>query len=377
MITRLNVGGPARQVLALKKEMTRRGVDETLATGYVDAGEADLAEMLGNDPSVRIANLVRPIRPIKDLRAYREIGRLIRELRPDVVHTHTSKAGVLGRVSALRREVPVSVHTFHGHVLDAYFKSHLERMIKLTESQLARRTSALLAVGEGVRQELAAYGVAPLERIQVVPAGIDLTPFSDIGAPGGPLRGRLAIPADAPVIGFAGRFVSVKRIDRLVESVRVVAEALPDVHIIVGGDGPNRSVLTEAAAQAPLAARIHLLGWVPDLRDFYEAVDVVVLTSDNEGTPISLIESGAAARPVVTTAVGGVADVVEDGTTGYVVGSSSTEIGEALKRVISDPEGARRMGAAGRQRVLTRYGASRLATDLIEIYERELSNRGG
>jgi glycosyltransferase involved in cell wall biosynthesis len=375
LITRLNVGGPARQVLALRKEMALLGVDETLVAGCVDEGEADLAEFLNERDIVRVPSLVRPVRPPNDVRAYREIDRLIRRIRPDVVHTHLSKAGMLGRLAALRRGVPVTVHTFHGHVLDAYFSSPVGHLIKASERTLARRTSALLAVGEGVRQDLIDYGVAPADRIRVVPAGIDLSSLAEIGPPGGELRRSLGLPPGARVLGFAGRFVAVKRIDRLIEVARIVLESLPDVHLLACGDGPDRVLLTEAASSPPLAGRTHFLGWRSDLEDFYEAVDVVLLTSANEGTPISLIEAAAAARPVVATPVGGVPDVVEQGSTGFLADTAGAAA-EALIELLTQPNLARRMGAAGRERALARYGAARLAADLVPIYQRELVSAG-
>jgi len=348
VITRLNVGGPARQVLPLEKEMARLGVDETLATGCVDEGEADLAQMLGEQDFVRVPSMVRPVRPARDIKAFWEIDHLIRTLNPDVVHTHLSKAGLLGRLAALRRGVPVTVHTFHGHVLEAYFSSSGGRLIKGIERAVGRRTSALLTVGEGVRQDLIHYGVAPPDRIQVVPPGVDLSPLGDIGQPGGRLRRRLGLGADASAIGFAGRFVPVKRVDRLINAARGVCDAVPDAHFLVCGDGPDRPLLTEAAAEPPLAGRMHLVGWLSDLREFYEAVDAVVLTSANEGTPISLVEAGAAGRPVVSTPVGGVADVVEHGSTGFLADSDAA-LADAMLKLLADRDLARRMGAAGRR----------------------------
>ena len=373
IITRLNVGGPARQTLALQPEMARLGIDETLVTGHVDAGEADLSQMLDVHNFVRVPTLIRPVQPATDIKGYRDIKSLIRELRPDVVHTHLSKAGLLGRLAAIRRHVPVTVHTFHGHVLEGYFSNTFGRTIKSIERAVGRRTSALLAVGEGVRQDLIRLGIAPADRVQVVPAGIDLTPFKDIGEPGGELRSQLGIPGDAVLIGYVGRFVPVKRLDRLLDAARRVAEEIPYTHFLLCGEGPDYPIVTEAAAQPPLAGRIHLLGWVANLRKFYEAVDMVVLTSANEGTPISLIESGAAGRPVVSTRVGGVGDVVEDGKTGLLADSASS-VADGLIELVNDRDRARRMGAAGRKRVMAKYSAARLAADLVGIYEKNLLN---
>lgn len=362
-------------MLALQKEMRRLGVDETLVAGSVDSGEADLAIMLGESEFIRVGSLLRPVRPVSDMRAYRALDGIIRRVSPDVVHTHMSKAGLIGRLAALRRRIPVVVHTFHGHVLEAYFSPVVGRLVKVAERELARRTTALLTVGEGVRQDLERFGVAPRSRVHVVPAGIDLDPFVDIGLPGGSLRKELGIPTEARAVGFAGRFVPVKRIDRLADALRHVADAVPDAYFVVCGDGPDRPFLEALAADTRLGPRLHLVGWLSDLRAFYEAVDLVILASANEGTPISLIEAGAAGRPVVATRVGGVADVVTDGETGFVVEDNAAAIAAGTIDLLDRPELARSMGAAGRSRVLERYSAARLASDLVAVYERELSSR--
>ncbi|MEX1045848.1 MAG: glycosyltransferase [Actinomycetota bacterium] len=368
ILTRLNAGGPARQALALRQEMTTRDVDEVLVAGSVGPDEEDLADALGIEGIRRVRQLRRPVRPLDDIQALRAIKSIIREHRPHVVHTHMSKAGALGRTAAHAEGVPVTVHTFHGHVLEGYFPTPVGKAIGFVERRLARNTSILIAPGEETRRDLVRHGVASKKRINVVPPGIDIEPLLKIGEPGGPLRQQLGMPVDARVIGFAGRFVPVKRLNRLVEAAVDVIAAVPEAHFILAGGGPGRRQLELEARRPPLRGRMHLLGWLPDLSDFYAACDVMVLTSASEGTPISLIEAEAAARPVVATRVGGVPDVVDNGATGLMVREDSSSIALALVELLRDPGLAKGMGQRGRARASARFRAGRLADDLLELY---------
>jgi glycosyltransferase involved in cell wall biosynthesis len=346
-------------------------VDEAVVAGSVDEGERDLATIVDLDHVIRIPRLARPIHPVSDAIAWRELRRVIRAERPDVVHTHMSKAGMLGRMAARREGVTVIAHTFHGLVLESYFSRAAAGAVTRIERALARRTDILTAVGPSVRADLDRLGVVPLPQVTVVPPGVDLTGFERIGPPNPTARARFGIPEDASVVGYIGRFAPVKRIALMIEVMERAAELVPRAHFLVAGGGPDRHLL-DAATRGPLADRLHLVGWVADLHPFYDAVDVVLLVSANEGTPISLIEAGAAGRPCVATAVGGVPDVVRDGETGLLVPPSGAGAPEALARLLSDPSVATELGERARVAAIGRFTATRLARDLVALYTRAL-----
>jgi glycosyltransferase involved in cell wall biosynthesis len=375
IVTRLNVGGPARQILALEPAMARRGVRSLLVSGTVNEDEADLAELLHYEDVRRLPRLQREPSPPRDLAALADLWRIVVRYRPDVVHTHMAKAGTLGRAAAVLARAPVRVHTFHGHTLEGYFTERGRRRVVRTEGALARVSSALVAVSRSVADDLLRAGIGRPHQYRVLSPGLDLGPFLGIEGRDGSIRKRLGIPDEAPVIGFSARLVPVKAVDVFLAALDVVLTELPEAHAVIAGDGPEGGRIT--AAQSSVAGeRIHRAGWLADMAAFYADVDVVALSSVNEGTPISLIEAAAAGRPVVATAVGGVPEVVADGETGDLVAPGDPPaLAAAILRLIRDPGLRAAMGAAARARS-GRYSAETLADETLSLYRELLRNRG-
>lgn len=370
IIARMNVGGPAQQLTGLLERLDPQRFDQTLVVGEVDDGEEDWFRLRRPDLArdgriVRLPRLGRPVSPVDDLLAYRQLRHLIRDRRPDIVHTHTAKAGVLGRLAAYHEGVPVVVHTFHGHVLHGYFPAKLGRAIAALERRLARRSDALLAVGGRVRDELLAAGIGEADRYVVVPPGV-VAPASWEAAAA---RDSFGIEPGRPVVGYVGRLAGVKRPDRLIEVANRVARHHSDVVVLVGG-GADPEVQRELQRQVDLVD-VRFLGWIADVGRLYAASDVVVLTSDNEGMPVSLIEAGMCSRPVVATDVGGVSEVVIDGVTGRVVGSEVEALAGALAALLDDPVLATRYGVAAREHT-ARFAMQTLIETTQELYSRLL-----
>ncbi|MBA3738690.1 MAG: glycosyltransferase [Actinobacteria bacterium] len=372
IVTRLNVGGPARQAVYLLGALERRGFLTELVSGSVGPGEGELLPTDGLH--TRIPELKRPLDPFADLRAARAVRRLVRARSPHVVHTHMAKAGALGRLAAHRARVPVVIHTFHGHVLEGYFARPVTAMFLAAERRLARWSDALVAVSPAVRDELLELRIGVPSQWRVVPVGLEL---DDLLAPApgtGEARRRLGLSQHGAVVGIVGRLVPIKDHVTFLEAAARIAARRPDVTFVVAGDGELRSAL-EAQGRGMLGDRIRFLGWVTDLPTLYAAIDVVVLTSRNEGTPVSLIEAGAAAKPVVCTRVGGVDDVVRHDVTGLLVPAGDPAgIAAAVLRLMEDQGMARSMGEAARGWVRDRFTAERLADDLSNLY-RELIAR--
>jgi glycosyltransferase involved in cell wall biosynthesis len=370
IITRLNVGGPARQVVHLNQALPGRGFDCRLVTGSEGPSEGRIDP--GPERVTVIPDLRRQIAPRHDLAAARALDRLVRAWRPDVVHTHLAKAGALGRFVAQRLNVPVTVHTFHGHVLDGYFPRPVARAFLAAERRLASRTTALVAVSNAVRDELLALGIGREEQWHVIPVGLVLDGLLGTLPSKADARGGLGLPPDGAAVGIVGRLVPIKDHETYFRAVARLVRDRDDVTFVVAGDGDDRAVL-EARAAKLLGERVRFLGWVEDLAGLYAALDVVVLTSRNEGTPVSLVEAGAAGRPVVATRVGGVRDVVTDGETGILVPPGDpTATAAAIGRLLDEPVLAHAMGVAARARVPSRFSAARLVDDLVALYERLL-----
>ncbi len=376
IIGRLNIGGPAVQALLLNKLMPRRGIETTLIRGAEgpDEGSLDyLAEELGVVP-VRL-NWMRRDVGWRDLLALVSLYRALKLLNPDVVHTEAAKAGTLGRASVLlmrRSRRPVLVHTFHGHSLEGYFSARRARVFLTVERMLASRTDLLIAVSPEVKADLVRLGVAPAAKIAVVPLGLDLRAFTvpdtDRMARRRTKRAEWQIADTAPVVTLVARLVPIKRVDRFLRIASRLAVEQPDMRFVVVGDGELRRQLVSSLAAQGLGERLTWAGFQRDMPDVCFASDVIVLTSDNEGTPVSLIEAQAASVPVVGTRVGGMASALREGKSGYLV--EPEDVDGFAAAVIEALRCPLELGRAGRDYVAERYGADRLASDLEQIYRR-------
>ncbi len=320
---------------------------------------------------MRRVPLVRPVSPATDVRALRAIRDVLGERRPAIVHTHMAKAGALGRIAALSiRPRPRLIHTFHGHVLDGYFSPPTQRAFVETERWLAGRTDRIVVTSEENRDELLALGIGTPAQLVLIPIGLDLGPFLAVDGPDGRLRAHLGLSRGTPLVGACGRLVPIKGLDTMVEAIKL----LPGTHLALIGDGELRPRLETLARELGVADRVHITGWWDDIPGAVSDLDVVALTSHNEGTPLALIEAGAAARPVVATNVGGVRAVVEDGVTGWLTGPGDPPAtAAALRRLLEDPAARTRMGRAGRERVGSRFGQDRLIADIHSLYADLLS----
>jgi len=383
VIARLNMGGPALHVAYLTAGLRKRGYDTTLVAGSLARGEDSMAFVADERDVevVRIHELGREISPLRDLVATLRLARLIRRERPDILHTHTAKAGTVGRVAAQlagRHKPPIVVHTFHGHVLRGYFGPLRSSLFRLLERWLARRTTALIAVSPQVRDDLVALRVAPAERFAVIRLGIELDERV-AGPQDGRLESRryLGIPPDRFAVGWIGRMTAVKRTDDVLVAFKQLRDGGVDACLCMVGDGPDRVQLERRAHELGVVKDTLFLGYQEEVAPFYAAFDALVLPSSNEGTPVSAIEALAAGRPVVATRVGGVPDVVQEGEDGFLVEPGATdELADRLARLAHDPELRERMGRAGRERVLPRYAVERLVDDVDRLYRSLLSEVG-
>lgn len=327
---------------------------------------------------VRLPGLSRELSPVRDLVAAWRLARIIRRVKPDVVHTHTAKAGAVGRIAALAagRPRPVVVHTFHGHVLRGYFGSAGSLVFRAIETALARVTDRLVAVSPEVRDELVRLGVAPASKFSVIRLGIELEPRVAFDGDVDEVRRRIGIPSGKYVVGWFGRMTTVKRTDDLLTMLAGLRERGIDALLLLVGDGDDRASLEQRAHDLGLARSCLFLGYQEDVAPWYAICDAVVLTSANEGTPVTIIEALAAGRPVVATRVGGLPDVVDEGETGLLVRPGDTHaMAERLELLARDPELARRMGEEGRRRALSRYAVSRLVDDVDALYRALLAER--
>ncbi|HXH89337.1 MAG TPA: glycosyltransferase family 4 protein [Gaiellaceae bacterium] len=374
VIARLNMGGPALHVAYLSAGLAERGYETTLVAGSLARGEGSMAyvaEGLGVEV-VHLDALSREISPFRDALSVLRLARLIRAQRPQILHTHTAKAGTVGRLAALLAgdaRPEVIVHTFHGHVLHGYFGPLRSGAFRLLERLLARMTTRLIAVSPQVRDDLVGLGVAPVEKFTVVRLGIELGERLGTEEEGADARARLGIAPERFVVGWVGRMTGVKRTDDVLESLRLLRERGTDAVLLMIGDGPDREHVEERASRLGIVRHCLFLGYQEDVSGWYRTFDAMILPSANEGTPVVVIEALAAGCPVVATSVGGVPDVVREGVDGFLVPAGDTEaLAARLARLAEDPELRARMGAAGRESVPERYAVERLVGDVDELY---------
>ncbi|MGH2395796.1 MAG: glycosyltransferase family 4 protein [bacterium] len=374
VITRLNIGGPAQHVVLLVRRIDTNGWSSTLVAGLVDPHEGDMLDLAyasGLRPVV-IPTLRNGANLAGDLASFVHLYRLFRRTRPDIVHLHLFKARLLGGLAARLAGVPLVAETFHGTLFEEYFSPPIRWVVVVIERLLARSMHAIVAISEQVARELVDLRVATRDKLTVIPLGLDLSRFSEPARPA-TLRVELSIAEHVPLVGMVGRLVPIKGVSFFIAAAKQIVQQIPNAHFVVIGDGPDRLRLERQVDEAGLRDHVRFLGWRKDLERLYPDLDVVVLSSMNEGTPVAIIEAMAAGRPVVASCVGGVPDVIEDGVTGLLVPSKDpAALASAVVWLVTHAEARRRMGKAAREAVLPRFAAERLAADVEAFYRRLL-----
>src|SRR5215213_5610332 len=376
IISRMNIGGPATHVVLLNAGLDRRGYDCLLVTGSEGAGEGSLRDLAvsSNLRLAMIPELGREIAPWSDLVTLVKLYRLMRRERPHVVHTHTAKAGFVGRIAARLARVPVVLHTFHGHVFHGYFSPVKTRLFLLIERLGARLSTRIITISPRLREEIAQFGVTGREPIEVIPLGFELEVFAAQGRASGGFRRSLGLPPGAKLIGAVGRLVPIKNIPLLLEAAALARKEDPDIRVVLVGDGALREELEARAEALGLGQAVTFAGWRRDLASVYAELDAVVISSHNEGTPASLIEAMASGRPVIATRVGGVPDLIVDGETGRLVPPGDVEaLAAALLELFREPERTARMAELAQRQMLERHQARRLVADVDRLYRQLLT----
>jgi len=422
IIARLNIGGPAIHTILLSRHMESLGYATILAAGQVGPEEGDmhyLAEAEGVKPVI-ISRMGRRLLPLSDLVAFVRILRLLFGRQPQIVHTHTAKAGAVGRMAALiynkaqgarhkaqgfmQRMIPGKraqefkekvthtkckvIHTFHGHVLEGYFPKFKSKLFQWIEKALAKCTDVIVVVSEQQKDELyKKFGIGRPEQYRVVPLGLDLVPLEKASESKGKLKSVLGLSENGEsLVGIVGRLTPIKNHSLFLESVSALMKKNSDTRarFLIVGDGELRKDLEEMTKELALAERVIFTGWIKDLRSFYADLDVLALTSNNEGTPVAVIEAMAAEVPVIATDVGGVRELISDrGFRNAEFGESEFEIYErgilvkkgdvkgfanGLKYLLEHPEEGREMGKRGREYALGHHSTEKLVSDMDRLY---------
>ena len=397
IIARLNVGGPARHVVWLTKALQDDEFQTTLIAGSVPPGEDDMgyfADENGVRP-VYLREMSREISP-SDTRSLLKLYRLIKAEKPDIIHTHTAKAGTLGRIAGSMyrwltwgtlvgrpRRIRM-VHTFHGHVFHSYYSPAKTRAFLAIERTLARATDRIVVLSDQQLDEInKKFRVGNLERFAVVPLGIDIEQFDSDPSVRQKLRAEFGVQESDVVVGFVGRLTEIKNISLLLHAAALIRER-KDVKFAIVGDGHLRPDLEQKAASLDIGSNTIFLGNRSDISDIYSALDIVALTSLNEGTPLSLIEAMAAGKPVISTGVGGVRDLlgaVREEYGGFSICDRGIRVESfepadyqaGLTYLVENRQWRAEIAERGRKYIRSRYGKDRLIDDIKRLY-RELNS---
>ena len=371
VIARMNVGGPAVQVSGLMRGLNSSKFDHRLYTGFCSADEADYLDVVATDiDAVRIKGLGRRLKLDGDLRAFVSLVKEIRVFKPHVIHTHTAKAGFLGRIASIVSLHPsIRVHTFHGHLLNGYFGNSQRSLVILAEKILAHFTDCLLAVGNKVRQDLLAVGIGKSENFQLMPPGLQIAKLPNKRD----AQEFYGLSSKFLQCALIGRVTQIKRPDRFLDIVAEVKKRGIEIEFLMAGDGDLLPVCRERIRAEELPVKV--LGWQSNIECVLAASDIVILTSDNEGTPLSLIQAGMAALPAVTTNVGSIPEVVIDGVTGTITNVDVMEMADALEKLAGDVGLRARMGSAAQEFTIANFGVNRLVRDHEELYKSLIANR--
>lgn len=383
IINRFNIGGPTYNATFLTAFLGPE-YETMLVGGLPEKGESDslyIPEKYGVKP-VLIEELVREPSLKSDRKAYKRLKEIIKEFQPDIVHTHASKAGALGRKAASACKVPIIIHTFHGHVFHSYFGKAKTNVFKLIERNLAKKSTTIIAISNIQKKELSeVHDICPSDKIQVVPLGFDLNPFQEKRlAERENIRNEYAIPDGTVAIAIVGRLAPIKDhgfflqvVDRLLEQTDV------PVKIFIVGDGTEREIIEQEAARinAKHANQIQFTSWIKDIGRFNAGMDIVCLTSKNEGTPVSLIEAQAGNIPVITTNVGGVSDIVQHEKTGFIVepGDLDTYVSH-LVELVENEKKREKMSQNGWSFVKEKFHYHTLVKNMDAVYRDLLKKTG-
>ena len=353
VIARLNVGGTARYITQLANELPKHGIETFVATGFVQGAEVE-DESAQSIDLIRIKSMGRSINPIKDHFARKQLDKIIAEVKPDIIHTHTFKAGYVTRMK--KQSIPV-IHTFHGHLLDdPEFSGFKSKVIIKLERILAKNSAKLVTVGRRVSEELLEQRIGHRTQFVNIPPGVvavDITPKEQA------LKNLNLEDDGKPLVGWIARVTGVKNPMRALE----VADALPDTRFVMVGGG---DLLDQVKAAAP--ANVSVIGWA-EAADLFGATDIILSTSENEGMPVALIEAQLAGKPVVATDVGSVSEVILNHETGIVTNKNAGSIASAVESLVLDKTTREEMGRLAIARAQALFSVDRMINAHIELYK--------
>lgn len=372
--SRICIGGPSIHSEILSKYLDPERFDTILLGGALDEGEKSrVADLKRKSIQIRtIEEMGREISLWYDFKALIKLYRIIRQENPDIVHTHTAKAGAIGRIAAWLAGVPIIIHTFHGHVFHHYFGRLKTRFFILFERWLSQITTRIIVISDSQKYDIVTrFRISPEKKVITIPLGLELERFLLINKDNFNLKNELNIPKKEFLVGIVGRIVPIKNHELLLKAIKLLREQQIPVHLCVVGDGELRDQLNKSVREKNIFDYVHFIGWRLDMEKIYGGMDLLALSSYNEGTPVAIIEAMASQVPVVATAVGGVPDLITDGVTGLLSNSKDAcDLAEKIKQILTDSEMKQKILKNARKLVERKYHYRRLIDDIQNFYEK-------
>lgn len=380
VLSRMNIGGPSVHAVLLTKYLNNEKYQSSIIYGTLSDGEGDMSYLIDDYDFEHqlITSLKREISLFDDLKAVLELYRLFRREKPQIVHTNLAKAGMVGRLAARLAGVPVILHTYHGHVFSGYFSPIKTSLYILIERYIALISSQIVVISEMVRKDICfKYKIVSEKKVSVISLGFEFNKMEPINKYRGSFRKQFSIPDDAPVIGIVGRLTGIKNHDLFVDIASLLHQQDDQIHFLIIGDGELRAELESKVAAMEISKNVHFTGWITETAKMYADLDIMLLTSKNEGTPVTVIEAMYYNIPAVSSNVGGLSDLIENEKTGFLVNSLVAEdyIPIILKLLESDQE-QKKIGEAGHAFIADQFTIDRLIVDMENLYTKLLSKKG-
>ena len=387
IITRLDKGGSAENTLLTALELNKDDYDVVLVKGFSLESEMSLKEKESVDKGLRqaeladvklitIPSLIRRISPLVDLKGLFKLCRIIRQEKPDIVHTHTSKAGILGRLASFFARVPLVVHTPHGHIFYGYYGKMKTKIFVLLEKLMASITDRIITLTEKEKQEHIQFNVAKQDKFVVIPSGVRLENLLKERGIDNELKMNLGIPLTDSIVGTVGRLVEIKGHKYLIDAARLVLDKIPEVTFVFVGDGHLMEGLINQAYTLGIKEKVLFTGWRSDIPGLINIFDIFVLPSLNEGMGRVLVEAMAMGKPIVASNVAGILDLVKDRVNGILFPQGDTDaMAEAIIKLLMDRESARDMGEEGKRRVYPAYDLSTMIKNIEQLYNNLLEGK--
>jgi len=376
IVTRLCVGGPTIHVSLLNGLLDKKEYESILVSGMIEDYESDMSYVADsyNVKPVYIETMSRELNLVKDLKAFSKLIKLIKKEKPDIVHTHLSKAAMLGRVAAWLCKVPVIIHTYHGNVFQCYFSKPKTMMYILIDKFLAALSTKIIAISNKQKSELVGFGIANASKFEIIPLGFDFDKIVTSDAKRTELVKKYCLPENAKFASIIGRVTPIKNHDMFLDIAKKLITKHDDLYFLVVGDGDLFEEVKTKISARKLGDKIIMTGMIQDMSTIYSLTDIVLLTSKNEGTPVALIEAMSQSKLVFSTNVGGVSDFIKQGINGFYFEQSDVDgFVSEISNWVTNPHNYDNIREGARTTAVNTFSSTRLVSDIESLYSRCLN----